>query len=55
MSRVVALLWVAVVIEVVSPVPGLLTLGAVWVLLARPDWLPKLVDQLYAEDEEPEG
>lgn len=53
MSKTVLLLWIVVVIELLSPVPALLTLGAIWVLVARPAWLPRLVDELYAEPDEP--
>jgi len=52
MSQTVALLWLVVVLEIVSPVPGVLTIGAIWVLVARPAWLPKLVGELYADDAE---
>jgi hypothetical protein len=45
----VGLLWVMVLIELVSPVPAFLTLGAIWVLLFRPPWFLELVRQLYAE------
>jgi hypothetical protein len=44
-----ALLWVLVLIELVSPVPALLTLGAIWVLLFRPPWFLELVRRLYAD------
>ena len=43
----VALLWAIVLVEVVSPVPGVLTLGALYVLIARPSWFPALVRRLY--------
>jgi hypothetical protein len=44
-----AWLWLLVVIEAVSPVPAFLTLGAAWVLLARPPGFKRLVDEIYAE------
>ena len=50
MSRTVLLLWAVVLFEIVSPVPAFLSLGAVWVLLARPAWLPRLVGELYEEN-----
>ena len=40
-------LWLVVLIEIVSPIPALLSVGAVWVLLFRPPWLPRLVERLY--------
>jgi hypothetical protein len=46
-----ALLWLLVLIEFLSPVPAFLTLGAVWVLLARPPWFFELVRALYSETE----
>ena len=49
MSRNVLLLWAVVLLEIVSPVPALLTLGAIYVLLVRPAWLPALVRELYGE------
>ena len=48
MSRTVLLLWAIVVLEIVSPVPAFLSLGAVYVLLVRPPWLPRIVRELYA-------
>ena len=44
-----AALWVVVVLELVLPVPGLLTLGALYVLAARPGWFLSLVESLYAD------
>jgi len=43
----VLLLWVVVLLELVSPVPAVLTLGTVYVLVARPAWFPALVRRLY--------
>jgi len=48
-SRTVLLLWAVVVLEIVSPIPAFLSLGTVYVLLARPAWLPRLVSELYQE------
>jgi hypothetical protein len=50
-SRTLVLLWSIVVLEIVSPVPAVLTAGAIWVLLARPAWLPRLVRELYGQRE----
>lgn len=47
-SAPLALLWLLVLIEFLSPVPAFLTFGAVWVLLARPPWFLELVRALYA-------
>jgi hypothetical protein len=46
-SKTVLLLWAVVVLEIVSPVPAFLSLGAVYVLLVRPPWLPRIVRELY--------
>ena len=43
-----AVLWAVVLLELVLPVPGLLTLGALYVPAARPPWFRTLVDGLYA-------
>lgn len=51
MSRTVLLLWAVVLIELILPVPAFLSIGAIWVLVARPPWLPKLVNELYRGDE----
>jgi hypothetical protein len=48
-SRNVLLLWAVVLLEVVLPVPAFLSLGAVYVLLIRPPWLPRLVRELYED------
>jgi hypothetical protein len=42
-------LWAVLVIalEIVSPVPALLSLGAIYVLLFRPPWFRNLVLELY--------
>jgi len=44
------LLWLIVVVEFVSPIPGALTIGAAWVLLTRPAWFLTLVHHLYNID-----
>ena len=44
-----ALLWAVVVMEVLAPVPALLSLGAIYVLVARPRWFLILVLGLYQE------
>ena len=51
MSRNVLLLWVVVLVEIVAPIPGLLSLGAVYVLLVRPGWFPAIVRELYGDRE----
>ena len=48
-SRTVLLLWVVALVEIVSPIPGLLSLGAVYVLLVRPGWFPAIVRELYGD------
>jgi hypothetical protein len=54
-SRTVFLLWAVVLLEIVSPIPAFLSLGAVYVLLARPAWLPRIVRELYDEREQGKG
>ena len=49
MTRTVLLLWAVVFVEIVSPIPAFLSLGAVYVLLVRPPWLPGLVRELYRD------
>ena len=46
-DRVVALLWLLVVLELISPFPLALTFGTAWILIARPAWFRRLVDVLY--------
>ena len=41
------LLWLIVLVELISPVPALLTFGAIWVLLFRPPRFPELVRSIY--------
>jgi hypothetical protein len=43
------LLWVVVMVEIVAPVPAFLSLGAAYVLLARPRWFLDLVHELYGQ------
>jgi len=40
-------LWLIVLLEVLSPVPAVLTLGAIYVLLFRPPQFLTLVHRLY--------
>ena len=49
-NQLLAVLWAIVVLEFLSPVPLVLTLGAVYVLLARPPWFKKLVADLYGSE-----
>lgn len=43
-------LWLIILLELVSPVPLFLTLGAVYVMLFRPPWFLATVKRLYGED-----
>ena len=45
-----ALIWAVIVLELVSPIPLFLTLGAAWVMLVRPPWFLRLVEWIYAEE-----
>jgi len=54
-SAPLALLWLLVAVEFLSPVPAFLTFGAAWVLLARPPWFLELVRSLYADVEDAGG
>ena len=47
-NRLVAYLWAIVVLEILSPIPLLLSLGAIYVLLFRPPWFRKAVEDLYS-------
>jgi hypothetical protein len=47
------LIWLVIAVELVSPIPLLLTLGAVWVMLVRPPAFLDLVLRLYGQ--EPRG
>ncbi len=48
-TGLLVILWLVVVLEMVLPVPGILTLGALWVLVARPAWFAEIVRELYAD------
>lgn len=48
MSNAVLLLWIVVILELVSPVPAILSFGAIYVLMVRPPWFLRLVQELYA-------
>lgn len=45
-----ALIWALIVLELLSPLPAFLTLGAVWVMLVRPPFFLRLVQRLYGEE-----
>ena len=47
MPRTLILLWVVVLLEMLSPIPLFLTIGAAWVLLVRPPWFRRVVLELY--------
>jgi len=40
-------LWLIVLLELISPIPAFLTIGAVIVLLTKPPWFRQLVEDLY--------
>jgi len=42
-------LWLIVLLEVISPIPAFLTIGAIIVLLTKPPWFRQLVDDFYRE------
>ena len=44
------LAWSVVLLELIAPVPAVLTFGAVFVLLARPPAFLRLVERLYGRD-----
>ncbi len=48
-ANLTLVLWVIVLLEFVLPVPAMLTFGAIFVLLFKPPWFPKMVRQLYDE------
>ena len=48
-TSTLAALWLVVLLELVLPVPGFLTLGALYVLAARPPWFLDMVIRLYGE------
>ncbi|NIM01636.1 MAG: hypothetical protein GTN89_12575 [Acidobacteria bacterium] len=41
-------LWLIVLLELISPIPVFLTIGAIVVLLTRPPWFRQMVDELYS-------
>ncbi|UCF66832.1 MAG: hypothetical protein JSV80_13755 [Acidobacteriota bacterium] len=41
------LIWLCILVELVSPVPGPLAIGAAVVLLVKPAWFRRFVDNLY--------
>lgn len=43
------LAWILVAVELISPLPAFLTLGAIYVLIARPPWFPRIVERLYGD------
>jgi hypothetical protein len=45
------LLWLVVIVELLAPVPAILSLGAIYVLLTRPRWFLDLVLGLYGRSE----
>jgi len=46
-TELLVTLWLIVALEVVLPVPGILTICAAWVLLMRPRWFAEMVRELY--------
>ena len=42
-------LWAIIALEILSPIPAVLSLGAIYVLLFRPPWFPRLVETLYTD------
>jgi len=44
------LIWLMIALELISPIPAFLTLGAVWVMIDRPPWFLRLVLRLYGEN-----
>jgi hypothetical protein len=48
-SKVVVLLWLAVAVEILSPIPAFLSVGTIYVLLFRPPSFYRLVQGLYRE------
>ncbi len=44
-----ALLWALVLLELLSPIPAVLTFGAIYVLAARPPAFLDLVRRLYGD------
>ena len=54
MSNILVWLWLIVLLELVLPVPGLLTIGAIYVLIARPPWFPEVVRSIYGDPSRPQ-
>ena len=48
-STLLIALWAVILLEIVSPIPAVLSLGAIYVVLVRPAWFPALVDTLYVD------
>ena len=48
-DRLTIVLWGAVLLEIVSPIPAVLSLVAIWVLIARPPWFLQMVQTLYRD------
>jgi hypothetical protein len=48
-ERLLMILWGLVLLEIVSPIPMALTVGAIWVLIARPPWFLQMVQRLYRD------
>jgi len=48
-STTVAVLWLVVITEILSPIPLALSAGAIYVLVARPAWFLDVVRDLYPE------
>ncbi len=42
-------LWLIVLLELISPIPAFLTIGAIVVLLTKPPWFREMIDDLYAQ------
>ncbi len=53
-SSLLPWLWVVVILELVSPVPAILTFGAIYVLVARPEGFRRMVEALYSPSGDPE-
>ena len=54
-SRTLLVLWFVVLLETVSPLPLALSIGAIWVLVARPPWFYNLVCELYGRSPSEHG
>jgi len=42
-------LWIVVLIELVSPLPAVLTFGSAYVLAVRPRWFLRMIQELYGD------